>query len=146
MARWHLQKAKAENAQAGSTSPAGAQKKRLIQVKGRRNIFVREVELTPLSMNSGDVFILDIGTKLYQVPFGFTSSEPMALRARRDLRNNKTVSGAVWRPTEWSAVGGSMWPRRSKTRSTSAALPSSAWVRIVLLFSSSLRPVRRSIF
>lgn len=59
-------KAKAENAQAGSTSPAGAQKKRLIQVKGRRNIFVREVELTPLSMNSGDVFILDIGTKLYQ--------------------------------------------------------------------------------
>ena len=80
----HLQKAKAENAQAGSTSPAGAQKKRLIQVKGRRNIFVREVELIPLSMNSGDVFILDIGTKLYQVPFGFTSLEQIALRARRD--------------------------------------------------------------
>jgi hypothetical protein len=33
---------------------------------------VREVELTPLSMNSGDVFILDIGTKLYQVRTGFT--------------------------------------------------------------------------
>lgn len=64
-----------------------AEKKRLIQIKGRRNVFVREVrlsaftinycthsnnlhhqvELTPLSMNSGDVFILDIGTKIYQV-------------------------------------------------------------------------------
>eukprot|EP01114_Cavostelium_apophysatum_P010431 TRINITY_DN2412_c0_g1_i1.p1 TRINITY_DN2412_c0_g1~~TRINITY_DN2412_c0_g1_i1.p1 ORF type:complete len:1379 (+),score=482.22 TRINITY_DN2412_c0_g1_i1:221-4357(+) len=34
---------------------------RLIQIKGRRNIFVRQVELSVSSLNSGDVFLLDTG-------------------------------------------------------------------------------------
>eukprot|EP01117_Protostelium_nocturnum_P010235 TRINITY_DN3673_c0_g1_i1.p1 TRINITY_DN3673_c0_g1~~TRINITY_DN3673_c0_g1_i1.p1 ORF type:complete len:1790 (-),score=878.49 TRINITY_DN3673_c0_g1_i1:11-5380(-) len=32
---------------------------RLIQIKGRRNIFTRHVELSPSSLNHGDVFLLD---------------------------------------------------------------------------------------
>lgn len=39
---------------------------RLLHVKGRRNIRVVQVELSPASLNSGDVFILDGGRELYQ--------------------------------------------------------------------------------
>jgi hypothetical protein len=40
---------------------------RLLHVKGRRNIRVSQVELSPSSLNSGDVFILDAGRELFQV-------------------------------------------------------------------------------
>jgi len=39
---------------------------RLLQVKGRRNIRVLQVELSPSSLNSGDVFILDAGRSIFQ--------------------------------------------------------------------------------
>ena len=39
---------------------------RLLHVKGRRNIRVAQVALSPASMNSGDVFILDAGRDLFQ--------------------------------------------------------------------------------
>ena len=38
---------------------------RLLQVKGRRNIRVMPVRLAWESMNSGDVFILDLGLTIY---------------------------------------------------------------------------------
>ena len=38
-----------------------AVEKRLFQVKGKRNIKVRQVDLTPASMNKADCFILDLG-------------------------------------------------------------------------------------
>jgi hypothetical protein len=40
--------------------------KRLLQIKGKRNVRVNQVELSHKSLNRGDVFILDIGMKLYQ--------------------------------------------------------------------------------
>lgn len=40
--------------------------KRLLHVKGRRNITVSQVKLAGTSLNSGDVFILDAGRQLYQ--------------------------------------------------------------------------------
>eukprot|EP01113_Clastostelium_recurvatum_P051185 TRINITY_DN9885_c0_g1_i1.p1 TRINITY_DN9885_c0_g1~~TRINITY_DN9885_c0_g1_i1.p1 ORF type:complete len:139 (-),score=39.88 TRINITY_DN9885_c0_g1_i1:619-1035(-) len=39
---------------------------RLLQLKGRRHIRVTEVPLSFKSLNSGDVFILDAGVKIYQ--------------------------------------------------------------------------------
>ena len=38
-----------------------AVEKRLFQVKGKRNIKVRQVDLAPTSMNKEDCFILDLG-------------------------------------------------------------------------------------
>lgn len=39
--------------------------KRLFQVKGKKNIRVRQVDLTVGSMNKGDCFILDAGKDIY---------------------------------------------------------------------------------
>lgn len=39
--------------------------KRLFQVKGKRNVRVREVPLTISSMNKGDCFILDAGREIH---------------------------------------------------------------------------------
>jgi len=41
-------------------------KPRLLHVKGRKNVVVREVPLNRDSLNSGDVFILDNGLNIYQ--------------------------------------------------------------------------------
>ena len=38
---------------------------RLLHVKGRRNIRVQQTRLAWSSMNSGDVFILDLGLEIY---------------------------------------------------------------------------------
>ena len=38
---------------------------RLLHIKGRRNIRVQQTQLAWSSMNSGDVFILDLGLTLY---------------------------------------------------------------------------------
>ena len=38
---------------------------RLLHVKGRRNIRVQQTKLAWNSMNSGDVFILDLGLEIY---------------------------------------------------------------------------------
>lgn len=42
-----------------------AYEKRLFQVKGRRNIRVKQVDATVASMNKGDCFILDMGRDIY---------------------------------------------------------------------------------
>lgn len=39
---------------------------RLIQIKGRKRVFVRRVEFSVHSMNEGDVFLLDTGSMIYQ--------------------------------------------------------------------------------
>ena len=39
---------------------------RLLWVKGKKNVRIREVPKTVKSLNNGDVFILDMGMKLYQ--------------------------------------------------------------------------------
>lgn len=39
---------------------------RLLQLKGRRNVRVKQVETAAASLNDGDVFILDMGLNLYQ--------------------------------------------------------------------------------
>lgn len=39
--------------------------KRLFQVKGKRNVRVREVPLSIVSMNNGDCFILDAGREIH---------------------------------------------------------------------------------
>jgi gelsolin len=41
-------------------------KPRLLQLKGRRNVRLRQVPLDPSSVNSGDVFVLDLGLDLVQ--------------------------------------------------------------------------------
>lgn len=41
-------------------------KPRLLHIKGKKNVIVREVELSAGSLNSGDAFILDAGLALYQ--------------------------------------------------------------------------------
>ena len=40
--------------------------KRLLQVKGKRNVRVTPVEISSKSLNQGDVFILDCGLKIFQ--------------------------------------------------------------------------------
>lgn len=45
------------------TNAAG--EKRLFQVKGKKNIRVRQVDLSVASMNKGDCFILDAGNNIY---------------------------------------------------------------------------------
>jgi len=42
-------------------------KPRLLHIKGKKKIRVREVPLTRESVNSGDVFILDAGLKIFQL-------------------------------------------------------------------------------
>lgn len=49
-----------------SAAEATAHKNRLLHVKGKRNVSVMQVEYSPSSMNEGDVFILDLGTTIYQ--------------------------------------------------------------------------------
>jgi hypothetical protein len=39
---------------------------RLLHIKGKRNVRVKQVPLAVSSLNQGDVFILDLGLKLYQ--------------------------------------------------------------------------------
>jgi len=39
---------------------------RLLQIKGRRKVRVKQVDRTYQSLNSGDVFILDLGLNIYQ--------------------------------------------------------------------------------
>lgn len=43
-----------------------AYEKRLLHIKGKRNVRVAQVEVSHKSLNRGDVFILDIGLTLYQ--------------------------------------------------------------------------------
>mgnify|MGYP002385589587 CR=1 FL=1 len=40
---------------------------RLLHLKGKKNIVVREVPMTTASLNSGDVFVLDMGLDIYQM-------------------------------------------------------------------------------
>ncbi|XP_049954281.1 gelsolin, cytoplasmic isoform X1 [Schistocerca serialis cubense] len=57
-----------------------AVEKRLFQVKGKRNIRVRQVDVNISSMNKGDCFILDAGKTIY-VYMGATSKRTEKLKA-----------------------------------------------------------------
>eukprot|EP00039_Didymoeca_costata_P031430 m.34694 g.34694 ORF g.34694 m.34694 type:complete len:867 (+) comp8764_c0_seq1:99-2699(+) len=66
-------------------------KNRLLHVKGRRNVTVRQVECHNNSMNEGDVFILDCGEKLYQYNGKLASrvEKQKAMEAVRNIRDEE---------------------------------------------------------
>jgi len=57
-----------------------AVEKKLLQVKGKRNVRVREVPLDVSSMNRGDCFVLDCGKTIY-VYMGSSSKKIESLKA-----------------------------------------------------------------
>lgn len=62
---------------------------RLLHVKGKRNISVSQVELSPSSLNKGDVFILDAGREIYQWngPEASRLEKQKAMEATRKIRD-----------------------------------------------------------
>jgi len=89
---------------------------RLLQLKGKKNVRLREVPLTLDSVNGGDVFILDLGLKLVQ----FNGAQSGALERARAAeicraidteRQGKPVvvvfeQGDAEYPKEWTDVLG----------------------------------------
>lgn len=63
--------------------------KRLFQVKGKRNVRVREVALTVASMNKGDCYILDNGSKIivYVGPKAKRVEKLKAISAANQIRD-----------------------------------------------------------
>ena len=96
---------------------------RLLQLKGRRNVRVKQVETSAASLNEGDVFILDMGLNIYQWN-GIECNKMEKAKALatctmlRDDRGAKPVihvidsaaSAGAERPTReqafWEALGG----------------------------------------
>lgn len=70
---------------------------RLLQVKGRRNIRVNQVEMSPKSMNTGDCFVLDAGRLIFQWNGSESSSaERMkTLEITRKIRDEERSGQAV---------------------------------------------------
>jgi len=91
---------------------------RLLHLKGKRNVRVRQVELSYKSLNQGDVFILDAGLKLYQWNGTEASRQEKAkgVEVIRRIRDNErgaraeiiVLEGAnANEPKEfWDALGG----------------------------------------
>lgn len=89
---------------------------RLLQLKGKRHIRLREVECKLTSVNQGDVFVLDLGLTLIQ--FNGAKSSPLerskaatictAIHDEREGRTAKVVfeGGDAARPPQWDAVLG----------------------------------------
>jgi gelsolin len=93
---------------------------RLLKVKGKyKHVHVREVPLALSSLNDGDVFILDMGTKIYQ--FNGGESGPMERHKASDVivhlkesRNNHHIEVVVVdndcplddEPEFWNLLGG----------------------------------------
>lgn len=91
---------------------------KLLMVKGSRNVRVREVPLSNTSLNTGDVFILDMGLKLF-LYFGENSNKAersKGLDVINKIRNNDrggraTITLMSDDPRNvdfWSALGGYM--------------------------------------
>ena len=109
--------------------------KRLLHVKGKRNVRVFPVEVSYKSLNKGDVFILDCGLKLFQWN-GPKSSK--AERAKVDPGPCRELSarGLELRSRGASLGGGAgrvsrAWRSSARSATTSAAARprSSFWVR-----------------
>jgi len=64
---------------------------RLLHLKGKRNVRVRQVELSCKSLNMGDVFILDLGRKLYQWngPESSRQEKAKALEVTRRIKDQE---------------------------------------------------------
>jgi hypothetical protein len=88
----------------------------LIQIKGRRKVKVRQVEFTHKSLNSGDVFILDLFDKLY-VWNGASSNrmekakaQDVANRIKDKERNTRAAIETIEEGSEpkefWEHIGG----------------------------------------
>jgi len=66
----------------------GVYKKRLLHLKGKRNIRVKEVPLAAASLNNGDVFVLDAGLTLYQ----FNGSEASRMEKAKGLEVTANIN------------------------------------------------------
>jgi len=92
-----------------------AYRPRLLHLKGRKKVRVAEVELSHKSLNSGDVFILDAGMKIYQWngksagPFEKSKAAQVS-RALDDERAGKPEVIVVEEGSKndefWAALGG----------------------------------------
>eukprot|EP00753_Platysulcus_tardus_P014808 PLAT4544.1.p1 GENE.PLAT4544.1~~PLAT4544.1.p1 ORF type:complete len:858 (-),score=452.55 PLAT4544.1:277-2784(-) len=90
-------------------------RQRLLQVKGRRNVRVKEVECSARSLNEGDVFILDCGLKLY-LWMGTDANRQervkgadIVRRIKDDERGGRAtvyIMNEEDRPEFWEALGG----------------------------------------
>lgn len=62
--------------------------KRLLHLKGRRNVRVKEVPLSHKSLNNGDVFVLDAGLTLYQ----FNGAEASKMEKAKGLEVTSNIN------------------------------------------------------
>jgi gelsolin len=94
-------------------------KPRLLWLKGRKNVRIVEVPLTGKSLNSGDVFVLDAGLKVYQWN-GIKSSPMERTRAAQLLQSleeeRKKIQSVVYTEGDkdakpfWDLLGGEVKP------------------------------------
>lgn len=62
--------------------------KRLLQLKGRRNVRVKDVPISYKSLNNGDVFVLDAGLTLYQ----FNGAESSKMERAKGLEVTSNIN------------------------------------------------------
>ncbi|KOB71511.1 Gelsolin, partial [Operophtera brumata] len=104
---------------------AGATK-RLIQVKGKRNVRVREVDPQISSMNSGDVFILDKDSDIL-VLVGEHARNVEKLKAISDAYILDTISGSIYVWIGKRATAAEKAEAMSKAQELFAAKKYPAW-------------------
>eukprot|EP00164_Ancoracysta_twista_P003232 GFYU01004318.1.p1 GENE.GFYU01004318.1~~GFYU01004318.1.p1 ORF type:complete len:812 (-),score=336.28 GFYU01004318.1:98-2533(-) len=94
----------------------GVYETRLFHCKGKRNVRVRQVEVSHKSLNSGDVFILDCGLTLWQwngkeaSKFEKAKGVEVSMKIKNDERGGKAVINPIDEGSEpddfWSSLGG----------------------------------------
>ena len=91
------------------------QSRKLYQLKGKKNVRVRQVEVSHKSLNSGDVFILDADDLIYQWNGKFSSrmEKAKALDLTTRLRDEKAAKSKLVQEDEgqesaafWQELGG----------------------------------------
>lgn len=93
----------------------GVYRTRLLQCKGKRSVRVGEVECAAASLNTGDVFILDMGVQLFMYNGATASRQEKAkgFDVVHKLHNERGASGTITiieeephNATFWEALGG----------------------------------------